>query len=65
MQETLLPSTTKAQNPEGYAMIILEQTTNISKELDQPSSSSKDFNDVALWGKARKVRKYTSLCKSC
>jgi len=48
MQETLLPSNTKAQNPEGCEMIILEQTTNISKELDQPSSSSKDFDDATL-----------------
>lgn len=48
MQETLLPSNTKAQNPQGCEMIILEQTTNISKGLDQPSSSSKDFNDAAL-----------------
>ncbi|KMQ95450.1 prolactin-releasing peptide receptor [Lasius niger] len=49
MQETLLPSnTTRAQNPEGCEMIILEPTTNISKEPDQPSSSSKDFDDVAL-----------------
>lgn len=49
MQETLLPSnTTRTQNPEGCEMIILEPTTNISKEQDQPSSSSKDFDDVAL-----------------
>ncbi|EFN78163.1 Prolactin-releasing peptide receptor [Harpegnathos saltator] len=49
MQETLLPSnTTRAQNPEGCEMIILEATANISKEQDQPSSSSKDFDDAAL-----------------
>ncbi|KAL6267871.1 hypothetical protein P5V15_000942 [Pogonomyrmex californicus] len=48
MQETLLPSNTKVQNPEGYEMIILEQTTNISKEQDQPLSSSKDFDDATL-----------------
>lgn len=49
MQETLLPSnTTRTPNPEGCEMIILEPTTNISKEQDQPSSSSKDFDDVAL-----------------
>ncbi|KAL6444046.1 hypothetical protein ACFW04_001768 [Cataglyphis niger] len=49
MQETLLPSnTTRTQNPEGCEMIILEPTTNISKEQDQPSSPSKDFDDAAL-----------------
>ncbi|XP_012230035.2 prolactin-releasing peptide receptor isoform X1 [Linepithema humile] len=50
MQETLLPSntTTRAQNPEGCEMIILEATTNVSKEQDQPSGSSKDFDDAAL-----------------
>ncbi|XP_020291919.1 prolactin-releasing peptide receptor-like [Pseudomyrmex gracilis] len=51
MQETLLPTsnTTKAQNPEGCELIILEPTTNISKEQEEiPSSSSKDFDDAAL-----------------
>lgn len=49
MQETLLPSnTTRVQNPEGYEMIILEPTTNVSKDQDQPSTSSKDFDDAAL-----------------
>lgn len=49
MQETLLPSNaTRVQIPEGYEMIILEPTTNASKDQDQPSSSSKDFDDSAL-----------------
>ncbi|KYM95529.1 PREDICTED: prolactin-releasing peptide receptor-like [Cyphomyrmex costatus] len=52
LQETLLASNTKTQNPEmresGCEMIILEQTTNISKELDQPTCSSKDFDEATL-----------------
>lgn len=50
MQETLLSSNTaKAQNPEGGCeMIVMEPTTNVSKEQDQPSGSSKDFDDAML-----------------